>query len=1103
MICPVCNLRTKEWRVARVKGRAISETTMVGKRTRSGSVKTVTVEIIESEMTHSDYSVIENPSLQSEPTQYHQDMNEELRKEVSILSLVVPTKNINSPSTTISTEMIGYGKGIDESCSEEAKAKLEKIFQFLHTKLLSDFNHNLNGYEQFGATYGGHNLDEIVSSDTSTLFRCIYSLATGKIMSDSKTGVLWMNQKASAFAASDIIRNLATKRNSGALKTLLGHQLLAYTIPQALHKLLNKFGICPSHQYNRIIDICQGNDVLLRGILDEMIDPHDLWLLLYDNIGFRRRGSQPGWDQFIALQLVRITKYDLMRWGIYRDPLNPTRVLKSWDDGLKWEEVRGDTSYEDIFGTGDEDVSNLASMILTPIETLIEMEIKKELPTLDECRRLAELGRNFSWPTSIPKDQKKTSIVEKESAENISTAQVSVDEEDEIDITIADGESGQINEEEGDQRKFETNYDANNCIVDRPIELDLNSKAACMVLIEYANQVFKKVMSKEVMDDDWQDIEKAMDKYGVPLLGDGNPSIMILNILQEAPAEGDDAEKFKHVKAFTGGLHMIIETHRKRGGLFGKSHLEDFFSCWRTSIGQLNWVMNPGDPGQIDSELSMYVIAFYVAALRGLIEAKRVEFDSRDPAAARPHQPVKICAQDVIDFMLERARHYPIVMVILLEIRFAEVVFMLHQAEQDSNESLYVTALKYLAPLFAATHATKYVELLAKFLVDWHCMSSAERVIFSNGIFTRKTKNGRNIFSDRFVEWMMRDLRMWCSNVATPHTASILERTALGLNRKKKSKAFARKEMSNIRGEEAEMNKAELQINHVFCEVIIFCSEANLFGPGEIKHIQKGPASNFPPPDGIRQKGTTMREKDTGTFTQICNDLVLLNTELPKARKIGEQRMSQYFEHYHKTGDLSKASRSEKDVPLTSINPLMSENAKDLRAELARCTCTDTKMLEEYYVVEQLNTEINLLNNELRESDHSDLQIAKEGGEKKIDLCSLVRRLRLNLMNVNASWASEREAHAREALEETLTLSANDLIQFIDIELKNSFYTLKSTQVNTEETESQNLFTLPFNADRDDDADDDDDADEVGAATAPAPQYINRQSYGFSENAWI
>ena len=82
--------------------------------------------------------------------------------------------------------------------------------------------------------------------------------------------------------------------------------------------------------------------------------------------------------------------------------------------------------------------------------------------------------------------------------------------------------------------------------------------------------------------------EKLMDRYGTVLLGDGNPTHMMQNILQE-----EECEVYKHIKAFTGGFHMILEMHRKRGSLFGQSHLEDELTrSWipATQIGLIvNW----------------------------------------------------------------------------------------------------------------------------------------------------------------------------------------------------------------------------------------------------------------------------------------------------------------------------------------------------------------------------------------------------------------------------------------------------------------------------------------------------------------------------------
>ena len=587
-----------------------------------------------------------------------------------------------------------------------------------------------------------------------------------------------------------------------------------------------------------------------------------------------------------------------------------------------------------------------------------------------------------------------------------------------------------------------------------------------------------------------------MDRYGTALLGDGNPTHMMQNILQE-----EEGEVYKHIKAFTGGFHMILETHRKRGSLFGQSHLEDVFSCWRTTLGQLNWVMNPGDPNQIDCELAMYVLAVYISGMRGLIETKKIEYE--EAVRGIPDSPppeIKICAADVVDFIVKRAKEYPIVMVILLEVRYAEVIFMLHKAEQDANADLYVTALKFLIPLFASTHATKYTNMVARFLVDWYCMPDAEKTIFTKGVFTRKTKNGRNIWSDKFVEWMMRDLRMWCSHVATPHTASILERTALNLNRKKKAKEFGRKERKAT-GEQEEEDGMELdeeeikefQIDHVLCEVLIFFDEANIFGPGNIQHIVKGPAAKFR--DADRTKGVEVAAKDVNGFAQICDPKVKLNTQLPKARHIGQTRVAEYYETYYKTGDLNDPSRSEKDVSLTAINPLMSEEEKKLRTELIRCISMDTQVIDDLYVVSDLHKEIDTLNDQL--NGNPEHRILKDGKEKKLDLCAIVRRLRMKMLDLNSDWATTREASAKEELEQNLEQSSENLMNFISDELEDPFYTL---QCPMKERDQQQLFTLPFSHDDDDD-------DDAGGATALEPAITtvqnNRQSYGLSLNTWL
>jgi hypothetical protein len=718
-----------------------------------------------------------------------------------VLSMTIPIIDASSEKnlSTLSLEMFGDEFDLDDNGSETQRSQIERMFLMLHSSLLGSFH---TEYLTFGAP-SRKSIDEIVhDEDYSILHRCIHALGTGYKLQGARemNGARWANLRASTFAASDIIRNCA-EHTTGVLKKLIGNQLVANPVSQSLNKILNKIGIAPSKQQYRLKDILKSEQTMLGG-LTGLLDPHDMWLMLYDNIGFRVCGSAPGWKQFVAIQLVRIRKERAKELNLYqKDQSQPavSRVRKNW------EIERESASFDDVFGIEEDDISNLARTAMGPIEMLIEMELEGKLPTIDQAFELVKHGRDFDWP-----------------------AAASGKGEDEV---IEKGVSVSIDNDEGagvdTTSPFESNYDASDVHVDRPMAKDLNGAEAVEDLMEYALQMMKQVVGSKINDEEWKDVTKLMDEFGVALCGDGNPTFIMNNMIKKQ--QGKYGGK---VSSFFGGFHLILEAHRKRGGLFGKSHLEDVFSSWRTSIGQLKWVLNPGDPNQIDAELVMYILGMDVAALRSLIKG-------RGPGA------VTISAADVVDHMIQRSEQYPIIMVILIEIRYAEVIFMLHQAEKQGDVSKFITAMKYLTPMFTAAHATKYTSMAADFLVEWFCKSDAERIIFAEFIFTRKTKNGSNIYTDRFVEWMMKDIRTWCGNVATSNTSSFLEICALGLKDRVESKLFGAKEFKPKRNKTSKEEARKLKIDHVFCEVLVFCEEANLFGPGPVKHIKKGPSKNF------------------------------------------------------------------------------------------------------------------------------------------------------------------------------------------------------------------------------------------------------------------
>ena len=122
--------------------------------------------------------------------------------------------------------------------------------------------------------------------------------------------------------------------------------------------------------------------------------------------------------------------------------------------------------------------------------------------------------------------------------------------------------------------------------------------------------------------------------------------------------------------------------------------------------------------------------AMYVAALRSMIKSKQEN---------EPLQNIlKFNPSDLIDYMVARAKVEPLAFCVLVELRFAEVIFLLHQAEKQSRNDLFLASTKFLLPLYASSHAIKYVSMVSDFLIDWHCMSEAEKIIFAKAVITRK-----------------------------------------------------------------------------------------------------------------------------------------------------------------------------------------------------------------------------------------------------------------------------------------------------------------------------------------------------------------------------
>ena len=1048
---------------------------------------------------------IKKPEILSEPKQYHQNLDIDKIYDTCILSITYPKGSKDNGSRSlacIAAEM--RGKNADKDWRDEAKDNTEAIFQVLNQYLVGsgcdgDDSSSENDNDEIDPEkkdadnfFDGNSesLDDMATIDSkSILNRCIYALGKGEVVSaQPNNSVLWKNLLCQTFTASDIIRGLSAGygKNSGRLKKKVAGQLISCCASKALWKVLSKLGIAPSQEFIRLGEDSSGLDKMLKGL---RCSRHDLLMLLYDNLGFRKKGSVPGFEQFTAMQILAIEKELLQEWGIYPTPDNPhplSRIRKNWED------IRADVSFDDVMGIKADDNDQLAKSIISGIETIMTLEARGGLPTLTEVQDLIANDADRSEVAFL------TEMVEEKGVRGLANAD---QPSSEVTTVIS-------NVQEEDVDTYQTSLDANNSIVDRPMKADLNAKSTVKSLMNYGLDIRSNVLEKAAENEWWEEQTPIMQDYGLPLLGDGSPTYAISTILRT-----DTAKKYKDkVMGFGGGFHLLLETHRKRGSLFGASHLEDMFSTWRTTNGQLKWVLEPGDPGQIDAELIMVVLALYTVAIRE--EAKR----RAKKAHENGEKHFRMSAADVIDSMTRRALEHPLMLVVLIELRLAELTFMLHEAERKGDASIYITAKKYLAALFAISHATKYVSMTIDFFVSIFCFSDADRKIYEEGIFVRKTKNGRTIFSDRFVEWMMKDFRTWLGKMATANPESMVARCALNMNERKKERLFGRSELKLEDSKKCGSPSKPVELDHVYCQIVAFATDANFYGDGPLRHLRKGPLSKRNPNNNDPEEEFFPFEEDE--FSSICcknGKPIHLNKEMLSLYSTGRERLESYFDLFLKNGDVNDPKRSEKEVSLASIDPVMSASDREDELDLERGIATDTEIISKNYTNAQLKVEIQQLNMkhiELRETlnNTSSQFIPSPTSGKKSELVAQVVILRCGLIRLNKNWKKERLQEIQARLDVRSANQSSNMRNVMEKELRNSIYTLdgatakiESNENNGIEFEVKNYFTPVENEDEGshqggvtfDSGDEDDDDNDDDATQNPTPARL-RQSIGVS-----
>jgi hypothetical protein len=178
-------------------------------------------------------------------------------------------------------------------------------------------------------------------------------------------------------------------------------------------------------------------------------------------------------------------------------------------------------NYDSIIKPSAQDEDLFAESVLPLINLILKLEHDELLPTNEEVRELVARHdkEQVNWPTTIPQEYGARKLVV--------PANDPLTGGDIIAVTNVAPDSDAACSEQ-----FATNYEANNATIDCPMNMDLAADETVKSLMNYSASLGTTAINTNSNEEDVIDgIEPIMGSFGVPLLGDGNPSWAINKIL--------------------------------------------------------------------------------------------------------------------------------------------------------------------------------------------------------------------------------------------------------------------------------------------------------------------------------------------------------------------------------------------------------------------------------------------------------------------------------------------------------------------------------------------------------------------------------------------
>lgn len=395
-----------------------------------------------------------------------------------------------------------------------------------------------------------------------------------------------------------------------------------------------------------------------------------------------------------------------------------------------------------------------------------------------------------------------------------------------------------------------------------------------------------------------------------------------------------------------------------------------------------------------------------------------------------------ISPAQLIDFIIARAECNPQAFIVLLDMRFAEIIFMLHRAESRAETALFCAACRYSVLLCVNTNATHYVEMMCNFNIDRACMSPAERAIHDNFILFRKTKNGKTIFTDRSVEWVMKDIRETLGKFFTDYTPSKLENFMLQL-----------KDLKNFRGRDkrtasssSSSKKSDVKIDATFLEAYVFCESANMWR-GRPQAVMPKPYKKRLNKDGVEET------KDIGPPTYFYSTTgKILYADVLSTLSRGISRSKNHFDIYHVRGDVNSAYRSQTESNMKTVHITDDNLQKEIIYGLTFSIDKLAAVAKNPYNILRMQQELALQNDVLGENGKELItpEKVKSRVSKKSWATALVEA-RKETKKLAVDNGEDWEGKERQRIIERYEGTRSKPLEIIEKELSDSFFNLAGT----------------------------------------------------------